>query len=1125
MRSIVAISLLVLFALTLMPPAATVLSSGGYVASVGRFGAAHNAANAAATTGKYGWMLKSARFRALSPAGKRAALHSAGLLPQSALEVRSGAGLTPSSTAVTGGPLENIRVNNPALDLAYHTHSNSTVATDGTYIAVSFDDDAGLTGGYAISSDGGQTFAQSAAPEPAEGLDMGDGAMTFAPNGTLFYSCVVLQGDVGVASRSGFAFQLDESVAVASSTDHGRTFSSPATVSGTIGGANAIQDTPSITADQGASSPFKGNVYVAWATMGTTGSSISFTRSSDGGATFQAPVTLPAPPNPPAGSFLDFVEGPAPVVGPKGELYVLYYAGYSGALGPLGSQILVVKSTDGGSTFGPATVAASFFTLQGEVFAIDFQGEQVYTGGQEGVASNSFPGAVVDPSGNVAVVFEAAGLTAAAVGADPSNIYFTESTNGGASFSAPVRINDDAGITTQWRPSIAVTPSGVFGVKWFDRRNDPVHDSLNDVYMAMSDDGGSTWGKNFRVTDTNWLFGELDTVEINDAEYSFHGSYDGITALGETFLSTWSDERSGKSDVYFTSVPASFDPSTADFNISPHQLYTGVVAAGASATIGIDSLSVNQLATPIALGATAPVAGLSFSFSPAQVNPGQSATLTISASASATPGLYVIPISGTAGSLIRNTTLSLTVFEPGHQAGAPVNATNTRGNTMSSAQSLTSDSNGTLHMCLLDDTGSPGNLQIYYAQSSDGGSTFTSPILVDGGASASQGSPGKLKRDAKGARGAKYETPRHFASLASEPAATASSSSAFAPTTLFFATLPGGNAIAVGPSGNIYISLAVSELVDNDKQVTGEVLLYKSTDGGKTFSAPTVAATAFCGDEGEIFEQAIATDKSGKVVIAYESFCNVPNAHPHGGHLIAGEAAVVASSDGGATFSSPQMISGNVFGDLVFEVPLHIAFDSNGAIYVLFSGVTGGDIGPGATGKASAVIDMAVASDGVHFAKPMTVYQSDAANQATQILFDEAISPPDLLIDPNGNLFVSFIGGTQLGSDVYVMSSTDGGSSFSAPVNITNTGDVIFSSVFSDAAGNVGLLYTQGGLGIFEGRSSDGGKTLSQIENVSGLLPSIIGHTEITADPSGNLYAYWDTTVGGSTDIYVCKFH
>jgi hypothetical protein len=1094
MRNTIAVSFLLLLAVALMPATTTGLSSSGSLPRSGRFAASlASGPDAAPSSGKLGWLLKSPYFHALSSAGKRAVLMSAGLLPRPAPAPRLRSGLTPSSSAETGQPLENIRVNNPALDLTYHTHSDSTIATDGTYIAVGFDDDAGLGSGYAISSDGGQTFAQGAAPNPALGVDLGDSELAFAPNGTLFLSSLALQEETGVA--------------VASSTDHGNTFSTPTIVSGTIGGLGSLQDTPSIAVDRGASSPFKGNVYLSWSTIGERGFTISFTRSTNLGSTFQAPVTLPAPPKPPAGSSLFFAYGPSASVGPNGELYVFYYASY---FGTLGSQILAVKSTDGGMTFGAASVVASFFT-QESVITDQVQGEQVYTGGQFGVESTSYPQAAVDQSGNIGVVFEATSLSAAG-GADPSNVFFTKSSDGGGSFSAPLQLNDDGGTTTQWRPSIAVTPAGVFGVKWFDRRSDSGHDSLTDVYMATSSDGGNTFSKNFRVTDTNWLFGEEDAPETID----FHGLYDTMAALGEIFLCSWSDERSGKSDVYFTSVPAAFDSASPDFSISPAQLYSRVVAAGASVSVTVDSTSLNQSQTPIALSATAPVAGLSFSFSPAQVSPGQSAVIRISASGATPPGLYIVPISGSAGSLVRTTNLSLTVFEPGHQAAVPVNASNTIGSTFQAAQSMTSDSNGNLHVCFLDDTASPGTLQIYYARSSDSGQTFTSPVLVGNGSIpdlVSGPSPNVRRK----ARLAKAEKPKLVTSLASAHPSVTGTSSAFAPTTVYGAfTTEEEPGIAVDLAGNIYISVATINIVDG--RFAGQILIYKSTDGGKTFSAPTVAVTNSCNQE--IDAQAIRTDKAGNIVLAYVPFCRDKKADGE----IEASVSVVISSDGGATFSAPQNVSGKDLVNALDDLPIRIAFDTKGGLYVLYSASTGQF--QGLPGKSLLNVRLAIAPDGVHFSPATSVYDVALINGAVQTLFfDPSTSAPDIVIDANDNIFVCVLGETPFGDDIYVMSSTNGGASFSAPANITNSLDVTYLSPFADSTGNIGYLYTRGTLGIFEGRSSDGGKTFFQTENVSGHLPSIIDHTEVASDPSGNLFAYWGTTVGGSSDIYVCKFH
>src|SRR5206468_1954643 len=83
-----------------------------------------------------------------------------------------------------------------------------------------------------------------------------------------------------------------------------------------------------------------------------------------------------------------------------------------------------------------------------------------------------------------------------------SDIAFSRSTDGGLSWSAPARLNDDPpdnGID-QFQPTIAVRADGLLGVTWHDRRYDP-NGFLYDIAYTQSDDGGLTWNANRRVTD------------------------------------------------------------------------------------------------------------------------------------------------------------------------------------------------------------------------------------------------------------------------------------------------------------------------------------------------------------------------------------------------------------------------------------------------------------------------------------------------------------------------------------------------------------------------------------------------------------------------------------------------
>ena len=73
------------------------------------------------------------------------------------------------------------------------------------------------------------------------------------------------------------------------------------------------------------------------------------------------------------------------------------------------------------------------------------------------------------------------------------NIYFASSANG-TTWSANIRVNDDTSVADQGHPSLAVDALGRLYLAWQDRRN-----GHYDVYFATSTDGGATWSANARV--------------------------------------------------------------------------------------------------------------------------------------------------------------------------------------------------------------------------------------------------------------------------------------------------------------------------------------------------------------------------------------------------------------------------------------------------------------------------------------------------------------------------------------------------------------------------------------------------------------------------------------------------
>jgi hypothetical protein len=128
----------------------------------------------------------------------------------------------------------------------------------------------------------------------------------------------------------------------------------------------------------------------------------------------------------------------------------------------------------------------------------------------------------VDPTtGNVVVLY-------AAQLAQGAKIQFIISTDGGASFSVPVTIND-VSTGQQFMPAVAIDSAGVIHASWFDTRNNPTSATQYDVYATFSRDGGASFAPNARVTSSL----------INAGSATFIGDYSGNAAAGGFAYPVW----------------------------------------------------------------------------------------------------------------------------------------------------------------------------------------------------------------------------------------------------------------------------------------------------------------------------------------------------------------------------------------------------------------------------------------------------------------------------------------------------------------------------------------------------------------------------------------------------------
>ncbi|HNQ25055.1 MAG TPA: sialidase family protein, partial [Phycisphaerae bacterium] len=83
---------------------------------------------------------------------------------------------------------------------------------------------------------------------------------------------------------------------------------------------------------------------------------------------------------------------------------------------------------------------------------------------------------------------------------DPLDVMFARSTDGGQTWSAPIRINDDPGTSAwQWFGTMSIAPNGRIDIVWADTRNDPGgYDS--ELYYSYSTNGGVSFSANEVIT-------------------------------------------------------------------------------------------------------------------------------------------------------------------------------------------------------------------------------------------------------------------------------------------------------------------------------------------------------------------------------------------------------------------------------------------------------------------------------------------------------------------------------------------------------------------------------------------------------------------------------------------------
>ncbi len=133
-----------------------------------------------------------------------------------------------------------------------------------------------------------------------------------------------------------------------------------------------------------------------------------------------------------------------------------------------------------------------------------------------------------------------------------TDIMLRLSDDDGSTWSAPLRVNDDPGVNSQFNPRMSLDQTtGNIAISWYDCRNDLGNFGPGDTdgipnddaqfWAAVSSNGGASFSKNVRVS--------TGTSNSHDAHNVVDfGDYSGQNFFGGTFFPAWADNSNSTGD-------------------------------------------------------------------------------------------------------------------------------------------------------------------------------------------------------------------------------------------------------------------------------------------------------------------------------------------------------------------------------------------------------------------------------------------------------------------------------------------------------------------------------------------------------------------------------------------------
>ncbi len=358
--------------------------------------------------------------------------------------------------------------------------------------------------GYSYTTNGGQTWTFPGSIEP--GIFRSDPVLDTDDEGNFYY--------YSLSTSGGYTCEVFKS---------------------TNGGSSWSYGVPAYGGDKGwmtidkTGGPGNNNIYCF--SRDDVATNIVLTRSFDRGGFFHPLISVPG--NPGRGTLAAAADG------------AIYAAGRSFNNG----LFVVARSSD---MFDSSSTAVFEFSRQ-----VDMGGSYTaYAGPNPGGLLGQMNVACAPDSNTVYLL-----SSVDPPGVDSLDVYFARSTDRGATWSTPARINDDSStIAWQWFGTMSVAPDGRIDVVWLDTRDDP-GTYLSSLYHSSSIDGGHTWSANQRLS-------QSFDPHIGWPQQQKMGDYFHMVSDRSGAHLAWAGTFNGEEDVYYgfisapTSVPVVDVPHT-----------------------------------------------------------------------------------------------------------------------------------------------------------------------------------------------------------------------------------------------------------------------------------------------------------------------------------------------------------------------------------------------------------------------------------------------------------------------------------------------------------------------------------------------------------------------------------